>query len=83
MRFFLYSSHYMYLGHVTFLHTLYLLYIYKYICVCVCACMMYVFHLYLTCVVSFLSLFSCFFFYITRLHFTLDALMDFFFKCFS
>ena len=38
--------------------------------------MMYVFHLYLTCVVSFLSLYTCFLVYITCLYFTLDALMD-------
>ena len=31
---------------------------------------------YLTCVVSFLSLYTCFFFYTTCLHFTLDALMS-------
>ena len=72
MRFLLYSSHYMYLGLMTFLHTFYFIYINIYVC------MMYVFHLYLTCVFSFLSLCSCFFFYITCLHFTLDALMDFF-----
>ena len=34
------------------------------------------FHLYLTCVVAFLSLCTCFFFYIICLHFTLDALTD-------
>ena len=38
--------------------------------------MMYVFHLYLTCVVSFLSLYTCFLVYITCLYFKLNALMD-------
>ena len=38
--------------------------------------MMYVRHLYLTCVVSFLSLYTCFLIYITCHYFTLDALMD-------
>ena len=68
MRFLLYSSHYMYLGLMTtfYIHCISLLYM----------MMMYVFHLYLTCVVSFISLCTCFFFYITCLHFTLDVLMD-------
>ena len=53
MGFLLYSSHYMYLDLVTFyIHCSYLdIYM-----------MMYVFHLYLTCVVSFLSLYACFLF---------------------
>ena len=40
--------------------------------------MMFVFHLYLTCVVSFLSLYVCFSISITCLYFTLDALRDIF-----
>ena len=52
VRFLLYSSHYMYLGPMTTLNH-YILLIYM--------IMMYVFHLYLTCVVYFLSLCTCFF----------------------
>ena len=38
MRFLLYSSHYMYLGLMTFLHTFYFIYINIYVCMCVCVC---------------------------------------------
>ena len=57
-----------------FLHTLYSLtyiYIHTHIYDDVCF-----FHLDLTCVVSFLSLYTCFFLYTTCLCFTRDALMN-------
>ena len=63
----MYLSHYMYHGLViTFTYIVLLLSIY----------MMYVSSPYLTCVVSFLSLYTCFFFYTTCLCFKLDALMN-------
>ena len=61
----MYSSHYVYLGLMTTLHTLYSFDIYDDVCFSP-----------LSHVLFLLYLCTCFFAYITCLYFTLDALMD-------
>ena len=70
VRFWCTLSHYMYHGLVTTVIT-YIVFFFWYIWDDVCFL-----HLCLTCVVSFLSLYTCLFLYTTCLCFTLDALMN-------
>ena len=68
VRFWCIFSHFMYHGLVTTFYIHCILVIYDDVCSFL--------HLCLTCGVSFLSLYTCFFFYTTYLNFTLDALMN-------